>query len=188
MNIYPREIEEVLYTHPAVVDCAVFGVPDDRLGEALHAVVEVRTDVTADELREHCVAHLADFKVPKTIELVDELPRQPNGKVLKRVLGLDASNSAVTADVAAMPTAQTCEATEAPIAAAASAEAGSDIAPLQAFRFRSRAYGLLFHLEIETEGIEALCRECPSDLERAHVTASKVSIGFLTMKSSLKSL
>ena len=57
--------------------------------------------------------------------------------------------------------------------------AGSDIAPLQAFRFRSRAYGLLFHLEIETEGIEALCRECPSDLERAHVTASKVSIGFL---------
>jgi len=57
--------------------------------------------------------------------------------------------------------------------------AGSDIAPLQAFRFRSRAYGLLFHLEIETEGIEALCRECPSDLDRAQITASKVSIGFL---------
>ena len=57
--------------------------------------------------------------------------------------------------------------------------AGSDIAPLQAFRYGTRAYALLFHLEIETEGIEALCRECPSDLERAHVTASKVSIGFL---------
>ena len=57
--------------------------------------------------------------------------------------------------------------------------AGSDIAPLQAFRCGTRAYGLLFHLEIETEGIEALCRECPSDLVRAHVTASKVSIGFL---------
>jgi long-chain acyl-CoA synthetase len=86
VNIYPREIEEVLHTHPDVVDCAVFGVPDDRLGEQLHAVVEVRTDVTADALRDHCATHLADFKVPKTIELVDELPRQPNGKVLKRVL------------------------------------------------------------------------------------------------------
>ncbi|MEX2267152.1 MAG: AMP-binding protein, partial [Acidimicrobiia bacterium] len=86
VNVYPREIEEVLHTHPAVVDCAVFGVPDDRLGEQLHAVVEVRDVTTPDELREHCVAHLADFKVPATVELVDELPRQPNGKVLKRVL------------------------------------------------------------------------------------------------------
>lgn len=57
--------------------------------------------------------------------------------------------------------------------------AGSDLAPLQAFRFGSRAYGLLFHLEIETEGIEALCRECPADLDRAHITASNASIGFL---------
>ena len=86
VNIYPREIEEVLHTHPAVVDCAVFGVPDDRLGEQLHAVVEARSPVTTDELREHCRAHLADYKVPATVELVDELPRQPNGKVLKRVL------------------------------------------------------------------------------------------------------
>src|SRR6185295_14263851 len=66
VNIYPREIEEVLYTHPAVVDCAVFGVPD--------------------ELRDFCREHLADFKVPSTVELIDELPRQPNGKVLKRLL------------------------------------------------------------------------------------------------------
>jgi long-chain acyl-CoA synthetase len=86
VNVYPREIEEVLYQHPAVVDCAVFGVPDERLGEQLHAVVEARTAVDVDELRAHCVAHLADFKVPTTFELVDELPRQPNGKVLKRVL------------------------------------------------------------------------------------------------------
>jgi len=57
--------------------------------------------------------------------------------------------------------------------------AGSDIAPLQAFRYGTRAYGLLFHLEIEAEGIEALCRECPSDLDRARVTASKAGIGFL---------
>lgn len=57
--------------------------------------------------------------------------------------------------------------------------AGSEIAPLQAFRFGARAYGLLFHLEIETDGIDALCRECASDLDRAQLTASKASIGFL---------
>jgi long-chain acyl-CoA synthetase len=86
VNVYPREIEEALHAHPAVVDCAVFGVPDERLGEQLHAVVETRSAVAPDELRAHCAAHLADFKVPATFDLVDELPRQPNGKVLKRVL------------------------------------------------------------------------------------------------------
>jgi long-chain acyl-CoA synthetase len=86
VNVYPREIEEALHAHPAVVDCAVFGVPDERLGEQLHAVVETRSAVTPDDLRAHCAVHLADFKVPATFELVDELPRQPNGKVLKRVL------------------------------------------------------------------------------------------------------
>jgi long-chain acyl-CoA synthetase len=86
VNIYPREIEEVLHGHAEVVDCAVFGVPDDRLGEQLHAVVETRDLVGAEVLRAHCAAHLADFKVPATFELVDELPRQPNGKVLKRTL------------------------------------------------------------------------------------------------------
>lgn len=86
VNIYPREIEDVLYTHPAVVDCAVFGVPDDELGEQLMAVVETRAPATAEELRGFCRDHLADFKVPAHVDLVDELPRQPNGKVLKRVL------------------------------------------------------------------------------------------------------
>jgi long-chain acyl-CoA synthetase len=86
VNVYPREIEEVLYQHPSVVDCAVFGVPDERLGEQLHAVVEVRDATDVAELRRHCSSHLADFKVPATFELVDELPRQPNGKVLKRLL------------------------------------------------------------------------------------------------------
>jgi long-chain acyl-CoA synthetase len=86
VNVYPREIEEVLYQHPAVVDCAVFGVPDERMGEQLHAVVEARDAIDVDELRRHCSAHLADFKVPATFELIDELPRQPNGKVLKRLL------------------------------------------------------------------------------------------------------
>jgi long-chain acyl-CoA synthetase len=86
VNIYPREIEDVLYSHPAVVDCAVFGVPDERMGEQLMAVVETRSPVSPDELRDFCRDRLADFKVPATIELVDELPRQPNGKVLKRLL------------------------------------------------------------------------------------------------------
>ena len=86
VNIYPREIEEVLYTHPAVVDCAVFGVPDERLGEQLMAVVEAREQVTPEELDAYCRERLADFKVPARFELVGELPRQPNGKVLKRVL------------------------------------------------------------------------------------------------------
>jgi long-chain acyl-CoA synthetase len=86
VNVYPREIEDVLYQHPAVVDCAVFGVPDERLGEQLAAVVEARAPVTGEELRVFCREHLADFKVPSSFELVAELPRQPNGKVLKRVL------------------------------------------------------------------------------------------------------
>ena len=86
VNVYPREVEDVLYTHPAVVDCAVFGVPDERLGEQLMAVVEARDSVTPDELSDFCRERLADFKVPAHFELVDQLPRQPNGKVLKRVL------------------------------------------------------------------------------------------------------
>ncbi len=86
VNIYPREIEDVLFTNPAVVDCAVFGVPDDRLGERLHAVIEVRTPVTDAELDAWCRARLADYKVPASWEQVAELPRHPNGKVLKRLL------------------------------------------------------------------------------------------------------
>jgi long-chain acyl-CoA synthetase len=86
VNIYPREIEDVLFTHPAVVDCAVFGVPDDRLGERLHAVIETRVAVTEAELDAWCRARLADYKVPASWDFVAELPRHPNGKVLKRLL------------------------------------------------------------------------------------------------------
>ena len=86
VNVYPAEIEQCLYTHPAVVDCAVLGVPDERSGEAILALVEARMVVTADELADHCRAHLADFKCPQRFELVEELPRDPNGKVLKRQL------------------------------------------------------------------------------------------------------
>ncbi len=86
VNIAPREIEEVLFTHPAVVDCAVFGVPDDRDGEHLEAMVQLRYPVTTEELAGHVADHLAKYKVPKRWEVVDELPRDHNGKVRKRLL------------------------------------------------------------------------------------------------------
>jgi long-chain acyl-CoA synthetase len=86
VNLYPREIEDVLFRHPAVVDCAVFGVPDARHGEVVHAVVESRAPVTGDELAAFCREHLADYKCPAIFRFVDELPRDPNGKVMKRHL------------------------------------------------------------------------------------------------------
>jgi long-chain acyl-CoA synthetase len=86
VNIYPAEIEQVLATHPAVVDCAVFGVPDNRSGEALRALVELRTPTDAADLVEHCRAHLAAYKCPQEIIEVPELPRDPSGKVRKRNL------------------------------------------------------------------------------------------------------
>jgi long-chain acyl-CoA synthetase len=88
VNIYPREIEDVLHRHPDVVDCAVFGVPHDRDGEQPVAVVEVRagSGTAVDELEAWCAERLDPFKVPTQIELVDELPRDPNGKILKRHL------------------------------------------------------------------------------------------------------
>lgn len=93
VNIAPREIEEVLHEHPDVVDCAVFGVPDERDGEVLKALVEPRGGavVTVDELSAYVRDRLADYKVPRQWELVDELPRDPNGKVLKRLLRQQAS-------------------------------------------------------------------------------------------------
>jgi long-chain acyl-CoA synthetase len=86
VNIYPREIEEVLHQHPAVVDCAVFGIPDDRDGEHLKAVVEVRSPVSVADLQAHCRQSLSSYKVPSVVDLVTSLPRDPAGKVLKRRL------------------------------------------------------------------------------------------------------
>jgi long-chain acyl-CoA synthetase len=95
VNVYPREIEDVLYLHPAVVDCAVFGVPDERHGEVLHAVVETRAPATEDDLAAHVRSKLADFKCPAKFTFVDELPRDPNGKILKRLLRSSFSHSGV---------------------------------------------------------------------------------------------
>ncbi len=85
VNIYPREIEDSLHQHPDVVDCAVLGVPDDRWGEILYAVVQPRAGASldADGVITWCRENLADYKRPRVVEFVDELPRDPNGKVRK---------------------------------------------------------------------------------------------------------
>ncbi len=88
VNIYPAEIEAVLHAHTQVADCAVFGIPDDEWGEALHAVVQTENGatLTLDELKAYCAEHLAGYKVPRSIELAEDLPRQPSGKIYKRKL------------------------------------------------------------------------------------------------------
>jgi long-chain acyl-CoA synthetase len=87
-NIYPREIDELLYTHPAVASAAAIGVPDPLYGEEVAAFVVLKEDVpaSAEELKEFCRAHLADFKCPKTVTFLDEMPKGPTGKLLKREL------------------------------------------------------------------------------------------------------
>ncbi len=87
-NIAGSEVERVLYEHPAVLEVAVIGRPDDRWGEVPVAFVALRpgTTATAEELIEHCRPELAKFKVPKDVFFVDALPRNPSGKVLKREL------------------------------------------------------------------------------------------------------
>jgi fatty-acyl-CoA synthase len=81
-----REVEDVLYTHDAVAEAAVIGVPDERWIEAVAAFVVLKRDVAVDELIAHARAHLAGFKTPKQVHVVDELPRNQSGKLLKRVL------------------------------------------------------------------------------------------------------
>jgi long-chain acyl-CoA synthetase len=86
-NVYSTEVEDALYRHPAVLEAAVFGIPDERWGEAVHAVVVPRAPVTADELITHCRDAIGAYKVPKAIELRSEpLPKSGAGKVLKREL------------------------------------------------------------------------------------------------------
>jgi long-chain acyl-CoA synthetase len=85
-NVYPREVEEVLFTHPGVADVAVIGTPDETWGEAVTAIVVPRGEVDFLALEEHCRAALAGFKVPKRWEKADTLPRNAAGKVLKREL------------------------------------------------------------------------------------------------------
>ncbi|HEX8163798.1 MAG TPA: long-chain-fatty-acid--CoA ligase [Pyrinomonadaceae bacterium] len=87
-NIYPREIDELLYAHPAVAAAATVGVPDELYGEEVAAFVVLKEGARASEgeLIEHCRARLADYKCPKTIRFVADVPKGPTGKVLKREL------------------------------------------------------------------------------------------------------
>ncbi|MFL6208877.1 MAG: class I adenylate-forming enzyme family protein [Pyrinomonadaceae bacterium] len=87
-NIYPREIDEVLYRHPAVAAAATIGAPDELYGEEVAAFVVLKDGAQASEaeLIEYCRAHLADYKCPKRIRFIAELPKGPTGKVLKREL------------------------------------------------------------------------------------------------------
>jgi O-succinylbenzoic acid--CoA ligase len=85
-NVAPAEVEAVLVAHPAVADAAVLGRPDAEWGERVVAQVVLGEDVSADDLRAHCAASLAGFKVPKAFEIVDSVPRGPTGKLLRREL------------------------------------------------------------------------------------------------------
>ncbi|KUI27683.1 long-chain fatty acid--CoA ligase [Mycobacterium sp. IS-1742] len=85
-NVYSIEVERVLAEHPAVTEVAVIGVPDEKWGEAVKAVVAVGDSASEEELTEWCRERLARYKCPRSIDIVDELPRNPTGKILKKDL------------------------------------------------------------------------------------------------------
>jgi acyl-CoA synthetase (AMP-forming)/AMP-acid ligase II len=85
-KISPLEIDAVLLAHPAVAEAAAFAVPDAKYGEEVNAAVVSRADVTVAELQNYCGSRLADFKIPKVIHLVKELPKGPTGKIQRRFL------------------------------------------------------------------------------------------------------
>jgi long-chain acyl-CoA synthetase len=88
MNIYPREIENVLYSHPAVKEAVVIGVPDREWGESVKAVVQLKEGMTAneEEIIDFCKKHLASYKKPKSVDFVNQFPLGAGGKILKRLV------------------------------------------------------------------------------------------------------
>ena len=86
--MWPREVEDVLYEHPAVREAAVVGVPDDYRGETVKAVVSLKPDTsaTSEEIMEFCKSRLAAYKYPRIVEFVDEIPKNASGKILRREL------------------------------------------------------------------------------------------------------
>lgn len=85
-KISPREVDEALLTHPGVVEAATYGVPDDKYGEVVQAVVVAREGVDSKALIEHCGGQLAAFKIPRVIHIVDEIPKGPTGKIQRNLL------------------------------------------------------------------------------------------------------
>ena len=87
-NIYPIEVEQVLSAHPAILEVAVIGVPDEKFGEALLAMVVLQSDADLElnQMISFCREKLAGFKIPRQMKLIDQLPRGPSGKVLKKDL------------------------------------------------------------------------------------------------------
>jgi long-chain acyl-CoA synthetase len=85
-NVYPREIEEVLYAHPAVREAAVIGLPHDEFGEEIGAAISLKEgeQTTPGELLEFVKEQVAAYKYPRKVWIVDELPKGPTGKILKR--------------------------------------------------------------------------------------------------------
>jgi len=88
INVYPREIEEVIYTHPAVMDCSVIGIPDEKWGESIKAVITLKPgmQITPDEITNLCLEKLATYKKPTSVDIVEDMPRTASGKILKREL------------------------------------------------------------------------------------------------------
>ena len=87
VNIFPADIEDVLYKIPEIKEAAVFGVPDEHWGESIIAFVVLKSPtITKEEIIEFCKGHMASYKKPRYIEFIDELPRNASGKILKRVL------------------------------------------------------------------------------------------------------
>ena len=90
-NIYPREIEEILYAHPQIAEAAVIGVEDEQLGEVPKAFVALKRKgaLTEEDILEHCRSKTARYKVPRIVEILDTLPKNPTGKILKKALPKD---------------------------------------------------------------------------------------------------
>jgi long-chain acyl-CoA synthetase len=87
-NVYPREVEEVLYEHPAVLEAAVIGLPHESLGEEIGAAIALREgqSTSLDELQAFVKARLAAYKYPRRLWLVDSLPKGPTGKIMRRLV------------------------------------------------------------------------------------------------------